>query len=44
MSEWYYIFGAYGLTYVVLAVYALRLRKLQRRALAVVHRDEGGVR
>jgi hypothetical protein len=41
MSEWYYIIGAYGLTCVVLAGYGLRLRALRRRAVPVLHNEEG---
>jgi hypothetical protein len=41
MSEWVYIVGAYTLTYVVLAGYALRLRSLRRGAVAPVHLEEG---
>ena len=41
MSEWSYIIGAYALTYIVLCGYGLRLRALGRRAMPVIHQEEG---
>jgi hypothetical protein len=44
MSEWYYIVGAYALTYIVLAAYVVRLRLLRRRATAAGYLEHGGGR